>query len=116
MRVVFIGVSHWHTQFYLEPALHLPGVHVVGVSDPDTRVAQQTAMPVQCVWATDFRELCEKVRPDFAFVLGRHAEMAAACHYLIDQGIAFSVEKPAGINASEVTALAAAARQRGVFA
>ena len=116
MRVVFIGVSHWHTQFYLEPARHLPDVHIVGVADPDARVAQQIAIPLQCIWATDFRELCQQVQPDFAFVLGRHADMAAACHYLIDQRIAFCVEKPAGISAIEVNALAAHARQRGVFA
>lgn len=116
MRVVFIGVSHWHTQFYLEPALQLPDVHVVGVSDPDAGVAQQTAAPLQCVWATDFRELCRQVQPDFAFVLGRHADMAATCHYLIEQRIAFCVEKPAGVSASEVHALAASARQHGVFA
>jgi len=39
--VVFIGVLHWHTQFYLEPARHLPDVHIVGVSIPDAKVAQQ---------------------------------------------------------------------------
>src|SRR5215510_6026261 len=116
MRVVFIGVSHWHTRFYLDPVLGLPGVHVVGVSDPDVRVAQLTAGSLQCTWSTDYRTLCADVQPDFAFVLGRHADMAAACHFLIEQRIAFCVEKPAGVNATEVRALAAHARQRAVFA
>ena len=35
MRIVLIGVSHWHTPFYLVPALELPDVTIVGVSDPD---------------------------------------------------------------------------------
>ena len=35
MRIVLIGVSHWHTPFYLNPLLSMPGMSVVGVSDPD---------------------------------------------------------------------------------
>ena len=35
MRIVLIGVSHWHVPFYLDPCLDLPGVAVVGVSDAD---------------------------------------------------------------------------------
>jgi predicted dehydrogenase len=35
MRVVLIGVSHWHTPFFLEPCLAMPDVSIVGVCDPD---------------------------------------------------------------------------------
>ena len=35
MRIVLIGVSHWHTPFYLDPLLTMPDMSVVGVSDPD---------------------------------------------------------------------------------
>ena len=35
MRVVFIGASHWHLPLYLEPALAVPGVELVGMADPD---------------------------------------------------------------------------------
>jgi predicted dehydrogenase len=116
MRVVFIGVSHWHTGLYLEPVRELPAIKVVGVSDPDGRVAQQKAAPLQCAWSTDYRQLCDEVRPDFAFVLGRHADMAAACRFMIERSIGFCVEKPAGINAREVSELAVLARKQGVFA
>ena len=39
MRIVLIGVSHWHTPFYLDPLLTMPGMSVIGVSDTevDTR-------------------------------------------------------------------------------
>ncbi len=43
MRVVFIGVSHWHLQLYLKPALETPGVEIVGVSDPNSAVAKAAA-------------------------------------------------------------------------
>ena len=35
MKLAFIGASHWHLPLYLDPALEINGVQVVGVSDPD---------------------------------------------------------------------------------
>ena len=35
MRIVLIGVSHWHTPFYFDPAMEMTDVRIVGVSDPD---------------------------------------------------------------------------------
>ncbi len=49
MRIVLIGVSHWHTPFYLDPLLTMPDVTVIGVSDPDlsapTEIAAKAALP-----------------------------------------------------------------------
>ncbi len=69
-----------------------------------------------CAVAAGADELCEQVRPDFAFVLGRHADMAAAARILIERKIPFVVEKPAGLDAAQVQALAGAATAAGVFA
>src|SRR5690242_863994 len=43
MRVVLIGVSHWHTPFFLDPCLAMPDVSIVGVSDPDAKRAEPVA-------------------------------------------------------------------------
>ena len=43
MKIVLIGVSHWHTPFYLDPALELPDMQVVGVADPDLARAEVVA-------------------------------------------------------------------------
>ena len=43
MRIALIGVSHWHTPFYLDPLLAMPDVSVVGVSDPDRARAEEVA-------------------------------------------------------------------------
>ena len=34
IRIVLIGVSHWHTSFYLAPSVEMKDVQLVGVSDP----------------------------------------------------------------------------------
>ncbi len=45
MRVVLIGVSHWHTPFFLEPCLTLPDV--AGAFQPPT-IAEPADLPSRC--------------------------------------------------------------------
>lgn len=116
MRVVVIGVSHWHLPFYLDPCLALPDVTVAGVSDPDPARVASVAAQAGCPAFTDYREMCARLRPDFAFALGRHCDMAALGRFLVDARIPFAMEKPCGISLAEVTDLAARARAGGVFA
>jgi predicted dehydrogenase len=116
MRIVLIGVSHWHTPFYLDPALELPDVTIVGVSDPDLARAALVAAKAGCAAFPDYREMCAQLRPDFAFALGRHCDMAEAARFLIGQRIPFAMEKPCGISSSEVHDIAVRAVQAGVFA
>jgi len=94
MRIVLIGVSHWHTPFYLDPTLEQPDVTIVGVSDPDPERAQQVAAKAACPAFADYREMCAQLRPDFAFALGRHCDMAEEARFLIAHKIPFAMEKP----------------------
>jgi predicted dehydrogenase len=116
MRIVLIGVSHWHTPFYLDPVLELPDVTIVGVADPDVARAEPVAAKAGCPAFADYREMCAQLRPDFAFALGRHCDMAGEARFLIAQKIPFAMEKPCGINRTEVHDIAARAAQAGVFA
>ena len=116
MRIVLIGVSHWHVPFYLDPCLVLPGVAVVGVSDEDVLRADPVAARAGCPAFADYRVMCAVLKPDFAFALGRHCDMPAVGRFLIEAGIPFAMEKPCGVLLSEVEALAALARAKGAFA
>ena len=116
MRIVLIAVSHWHTPFYLDPALQQSDVTIVGVSDPDAARAEPVAAKAACPAFTDYREMCAQLRPDFAFALGRHCDMAEEARFLIGQAIPFAMEKPCGISSAEVHDIAARAAQAGVFA
>jgi len=109
MRIAFIGASHWHLPLYLEPALAIPGVAVVGVSDPDARVTTALAAQLGCAGDPDYRELCRRVKPDFVFALGRHVDMPDEARFLIAEGIPFALEKPCGMTAADAAALAKAA-------
>lgn len=116
MRVVLIGVSHWHTPFYLNPSLELPDVDVVGVSDPDRQRAEEVAAQARCPAFHDYRDMCTRLRPDFAFALGRHCDMAHEARFLIEARIPFAMEKPCAINNTEAHDIAARAAQAGLFA
>ena len=116
MKVAFIGASHWHLGLYLDPLLELPDVSLVGISDPDPAVTARLAATYGCEGEPDFRRLCEAVRPDFVFALGRHIDMPEMARWLIGAGIPFALEKPCGVSADDVAALADLARANGAFA
>ena len=116
MRIVLIGVSHWHTPFFLEPCLAMPDVAIVGVSDPDAARAAPAAAKAGCPVFTDYQEMCGTLRPDFAFALARHCDMAELARFLIDQRIPFAMEKPCALNAAEAADIAARAAAAGLFA
>ena len=65
---------------------------------------------------TDYQEMCAALRPDFAFALARHCDMAALARFLIAQRIPFALEKPCAINAAEAADIAARAAAACVFA
>jgi len=53
MRIALIGVSHWHTPFYLDPLQAMRDVTVIGVSDPDPTRAEPRAAQAGCKVFTD---------------------------------------------------------------
>jgi predicted dehydrogenase len=116
MRVVLIGVSHWHTAFFLDPCLQMAEVAIVGVSDPDLARAAPVAAQAGCQAFADYREMCAALRPDFAFALARHCDMAELARFLIDARIPFAMEKPCAISAAEAADIADRAAAASVFA
>jgi predicted dehydrogenase len=115
LRAAVIGCSHWHLDLYLRPLIGASGVRVVAVSDPDLARACAVAERVGCAAFADFRELCRRSRPDFVIALGRHRDMPEEARFLLDEGIPFAIEKPCGLDASQVAEVAALARQRAAF-
>lgn len=116
MRIVLIGVSHWHTPFYLDPLLEMADVTVVGVSDPDPERAAPVAAQAKCPAFTNYQDMCAKLRPDFVFALGRHCDMAEEARFLIASRIPFAMEKPCAISSMEAHDIADRAAAAGLFA
>ena len=119
VRVAATEVSHWHSLYdsaYLRHLAGLPDVALVGVQDPDAGIAAKRAAVLGDPPAfTDHRAMLDTVKPDFVIALGRHRHMARIAHDLLDRGLPFLMEKPMGVNATEVRGIAEKAAARKAF-
>ena len=112
MKIALLGVSHWHLPLYLPG---LPEGSVVGVSDDSAEIAASIAKPYGCPVYQDYRRMIVETKPDFVFAFAPHYRMKEVSLYLLEAGIPFSMEKPAGLNAKEVEELANACEQKRGF-
>src|SRR5262245_34035038 len=119
IRVAAIEVSHWHAlndAAYLRHLVAMPDVELVAIQDSDARlVARRAAEVGSPPTFTDYQKMLAATRPDFVVALGRHRQMAGIAHDLLDQGYPFLMEKPMGIDAPEVEAVAAKAAGLDAF-
>jgi predicted dehydrogenase len=113
VRVAFFGVSHWHAPLYYRPVAALQQHHIVGVSDSDASVAERVGSELRVANYTQPEQLLA-TRPDFAFAFAAHADMPALGKLLVDAGVPFVIEKPAGLSAADVAALRDHATARGL--
>ncbi|KUM28569.1 hypothetical protein AU467_34530 [Mesorhizobium loti] len=114
MKVALIDTAHWHVPLYLD-VLEQAGVDVVGISDPTGTTGPSLARRFRTRNFSTCDELLGHVRPDFAFVFGRHVDMPATANILLDRDIPFVIEKPCGVKASDVWQLAEKASRKGIF-
>jgi predicted dehydrogenase len=121
IRIAAIEVGHWHAVHdaaYLRHLAAMPDVVLVGVQDSDAALARKRAAEAGNPPAfTDYHQMLTETRPDFVLGLGRHRRMARIAHDLLDRGLPFMMEKPMGLDATEVESIAEkAARLKGYAA
>src|SRR5262245_56714099 len=119
IRIAAIEVSHWHAlndAAYLRHLVAMPDVDLVGIQDSDKEIVAKRAAEVgKPPTFTDHRQMLTATRPDFGIAPGGHRQMAGIAHDLLDRGFPFMMEKPMGINATEVAAVAEKAARLGQF-
>jgi len=124
VRIAVTEVSHWHAlrdAAYLARMARVADVALVGLHDPDGDRAARVAGELDPALGTpnlftDYREMLDAAKPDFVLALGRHSVMAQMAHDLLDAGVPFLMEKPMGVDAEEVRAIAEKATATGGFA
>jgi predicted dehydrogenase len=119
IRIAAIEVSHWHALYdaaYLRHLVAMPDVELVAMQDSAQAVVGKRAAQVgNPPTFTDYRKMLAATRPDFVLALGRHRQMAGIAHELLDLGFPFLMEKPMGIDASEVEGVAVKAARLKAF-
>jgi predicted dehydrogenase len=117
-RVAVIGAGHYHATTpptYLR-ILESQQLEIVGIHDPDARIAEDRAGRYHSVPYTDYRAMIEKTKPEFVLALGRHVDMPAAFRFLVEAGVPFLMEKPWGVDDRTVSDLADLAESRQAWA
>jgi predicted dehydrogenase len=94
----------------------MPDVELVGIQDSDPAlVAKRAAEVKNPPTFTDYKKMLAELRPDFVVALGRHSQMAAIAHDLLDADYPFLMEKPMGLNAAQLEPVAEKAAKRNAF-
>ena len=114
MKVALLEASHWHVPLYLDP-LEAPGIEVIAVSDAEHVKGQAIAARFGSRLYSSSSDLLEREEVDFAFAFGRHSDMPAIAEALIARKIPFALEKPCGVNMSQVTRLRKLAEEADVY-
>ncbi|KKA10851.1 hypothetical protein VP03_27155 [Sinorhizobium meliloti] len=114
MRIALIDTAHWHVPLYLD-ALGKADVEIVGISDPTGSTGPSLARRFKTKSFSTCEELLAVVRPDLAFVFGRHIDMPTTANSLLDREIPFAIEKPCGLRAADVRQLAEKAARKKAF-
>lgn len=104
LRVVVVGVGHWHAPRHLGSLSQL-GHSVVGVTDHDLSTAQRIGGECGCRSGTDPVEMVEKTRPDLIVAMGVHLETPMIVDRLLDFRLPMLLEKPLGLNAGDAEPL-----------
>ena len=119
IRVAAIGVSHWHAlndAAYLRHLIAMKDVDLVGLQDFDSGLSPSAPPRSAIRRSSPTTATCSKtLRPDFVVALGAHSQMATIAHDLLDAGYPFLMEKPMGISAKEVDAVAEKAARNNAF-
>ena len=121
IRLVAIGVSHWHSLWdaaYLHHFTAMDGVEIVGVQDEDPVVAEHRVKEIGggVPAFTDYRQMVEELVPDMALALGRHDTMAEVGSFLIDRRVPYLMEKPMSFSARQLKGVVDKAEETGAFA
>jgi predicted dehydrogenase len=111
-RTIILGASHWHVPLYLDAMREHH--EVIGVSDDAPESARTAAEHFGLEPAADHTALMDLPGVELAYVFLPHEHMAAACLALVERGIPFVVEKPAGISLAQLAEVRDAARAAGV--
>ena len=115
MRVAILGASHWHVGIYYLPTLQSMDVELVGLADPSAAAFDRVDPEGVYRHYLDYRTLLEEEQPELVFAHAPHYQMTELAADLVERGVPFHIEKPAGVDWEALAPVARAAREQGVF-
>ena len=114
VKIAVVGVGHWHAPMYIK-ALRDSDLPIAALADPDGAALRRVGADLDCASYSSLAELLEREQPDFVFAHAPHDEMTAVVAELVAARVAFTIEKPAGLDWRELQTVATQADDAGLF-
>jgi predicted dehydrogenase len=115
LRIAIAGLVHGHVGGFLRQNLHRPDIQLVGVAEPDQKlaatIASQFKLP-QDIFFTSVEEMLAKTKPQAVLIYTNTYDHRGVVEICARHGIPVMMEKPLAVSNEDARAIQAAA-QRG---
>src|SRR5271170_1188609 len=115
LRIGIAGLVHGHVGGFLRQNLHRTDIQIVGVAEPDQKLAQtiasQFSLP-QDIFFTSVEEMLTKTKPQAVLIYTNTYDHRSVVEICARHGIPVMMEKPLAVSNEDARAIQAAA-QRG---
>src|SRR5277367_2151356 len=115
LRIAIVGLVHGHVGGFLRQNLHRSDIQLVGVAEPDQKlaatIASQFSLP-QDIFFASVEEMLTKTKPQAVLIYTNTYDHRSVVEICARQGIPVMMEKPLAVSLEDARAIQAAA-QRG---
>jgi len=115
LRIAIAGLVHGHVGGFLRQNLHRSDIQLVGVAEPDQKlaatIASQFSLP-QDIFFASVEEMLTKTKPQAVLIYTNTYDHRSVVEICARQGIPVMMEKPLAVSLEDARAIQAAA-QRG---
>ena len=113
LRVGIVGLVHGHVHGFLQQSLHSPEIEIVGIAEPDTRLAAQNAARYgfdRGLLFSDLEEMLQKAHPQAVLVYTSTYDHRRVVEICARHGVHVMMEKPLAVSLEDALAIEKAAR------
>jgi predicted dehydrogenase len=117
LRVGIVGLVHGHVQGFFEHSLHNPEIQIVGIAEPDTKLAAQYAEKYgfdRQLLFTNTENMLEAVHPEAALVYTDTFDHRRVVEICARYGVHVMMEKPLAVSFDDALAIQKAAQQANI--
>ena len=112
LRVAIAGLVHGHAEGFLQANLHRPDIELVGIAEPDQKVAAKYATQFHLDHAlmfTSLEEMLEKTHPQAVLAYTSTYDHRRVVEICARHGVAVMMEKPLSVSLEDALAIQQAA-------
>ena len=117
LRVAIAGMVHGHVEGFFQRSLHRTDIQIVGISEPDTKVAARYAAQFsldRSLFFTDLEDMLQKTHPQAVLAYTNTFDHRKVVEICARHGIHVMMEKPLAVSAEDAHAIADAARKGNI--